>query len=206
MPVFDLDKDDLNRSSGGGAEDVREFPVSLRRGADATGIRVGGLVGPSESIEERCRREGATHVDIPVGTDPRMRREGRLPTTQLGDICHTIMTTFDRLRAAHPEMPIDYLRAAVITEHPAIERSGFFYRYPGMFMTFTDPALSPHDREKCMQTILLKLRLEQGEIEGEEANQCIAELMGVPPEQRERMYKHLREVHLEEERRRPAGA
>lgn len=202
--VFDLDNvddDDTANPQAAEASDIQEFNVELN-GDVQEGLSVTGLIGPSESIQERCRREGAKHVEIPLGTDPRMKREGRIDTVQLGSICNTIMATFDRLHATFPELSLDHLRAAVITEHPEIEKSGFFYRYAGLFMTFTNPDISSHERMKCMQTILLKHKLEKGDIDGEEANECLGDLMGVSGERRKKLYNKLREIHLEEERRR----
>jgi hypothetical protein len=182
-------------------EDEQE-PRSEPRSADA-GVRAEGMVATRDMIQDRMERDGGSLVRVPLGTDQGADQPGLLPTKTLAEMCNACMTTFNRLYEKYPVPEgydetkraawINQIKAAVVIEHPEIERSGFLGRYLALFTIFTNPDIPTEDRYKAMQTFLVKLKLERGEINGETATGLIADLAGLPKHKREEVARMMQQ-------------
>ena len=197
MPTIESVDDELPRTAavGSGDDDIQGFDVHVRETSgseEAPDIK--GMMGSQAAIERRAAQEGATIVNIPLGTDPLARAPTPIPTQQLGDICHTLIIEADALRKRYPHEPCDRIRARIIAQHPDLYASGFFRMFPSIFMLLTAADVTPVEKQKGLQTILIKQKLVNGEITGEQANSLLGSLMGVSKEKQKQLFEALRKL------------
>lgn len=200
--AVDISDEDNVRITG--AAEVREFDVLdqstteklAREGYDAKGV-----VGAKETIYDRARREGATVVETPLGQDPMSARPGKIDTKKIGSICDAICQTFQKYYEPMNArgVPLALIKMKVGTELKLLE-IGFLPAYEGLFTLFTTPDIPADQREKMMQTIFLKYRLERGEMTGEQVNVAIGDLMGATPEKRKKVYDSFEKIREYEEK------
>ena len=183
-----------------GSENIQEFDVHVDTPAQGEAPKISGMFGSQAAIERRAREEGATIVDIPLGTDPAAAFPTKISIERLGSICWTIMQEADKFRGMYPNAPCDHIRAMIIAAHIDIDRIGFFRDYPTLFMTFSDKTIPVEQKMKALQTIKLKGMLERRQVTGEQANSMIGTLMGSSEEKRRELYEKLRQIHEEEKK------
>lgn len=190
--------DDNVEMRGAADEEIREFDVvdeDTAKNMKKKGYSARGMVGSKESVHAKARAEGAKVVQIPLGTDPKAKLPGRMPTETKGAICDAITQAFDKY---YPVMTAQGYTLNDVRKRIGIELKlleiGFLPTHEGMFVLFTNPERTSNERHAMMQSIFVKHRLEKGEVDGDTATVLLGNLMGATPEKRQQVYDHLKKI------------
>ena len=133
-----------------------------------------------EKMRAKAKAEGATILEIPTADQPGARNEGKLAARDVATVAQGLADAADELRRQHPEIIDDtYIRAAIVTQWGDDIMEDFIRAYPAIFHNFTSREFRGDTRERMLQTIAVKARLEEGKLTTDNAHNLLSDCFGV---------------------------
>lgn len=158
-------------------------------------------IAEREKMRAKAKAEGAKILEIPTADTEGARRQGTLSAVDVGKVAEEIASEADALRTAHPEIEDDtFIRAAIVTRRGE-GFADFIKAYPAVFHNFTSRDCQGDMRERMLRTIVVKARLERGELKPDDAHNLLSDLFGVDEAKRKEIRREIEKMSAAEKRK-----